>query len=239
MIQFVGLISDFSHSHFQWSEVLMLNHFIQSRLPCDVFDKLNFFPDPERKPASNSYNEFESSWGKSTSEKDRPSLASRKSTPTKSTAKVSKSFRMTAETVCDVLVCGECLKPRCVYSKRKLTKDEFNKLAIYKENFLYCCGGSIFPEEDEDINLLCAHEILDGCNDNISPHYYASRLKNTPCCYHCGSYGDLRSISDAMKKNYQTIHPVCSECYETGIKERTRGPRFGGKKRTATEAFNL
>ncbi len=87
------------------------------------------------------------------------------------TAKVSKSFRMTAETVCDVLVCGECLKPRCVYSKRKLTKDEFNKLAIYKENFLYCCGGSIFPEEDEDINLLCAHEILDGCNDNISPHY--------------------------------------------------------------------
>ncbi len=141
------------------------------RLPCDVFDKLNFFPDPERKPASNSYNEFESSWGKSTSEKDRPSLASRKLTPTKSTAKVSKSFHMTAETVCDVLVCGECLKPRCVYSKRKLTKDEFNKLAIYKENFLYCCGGSIFPEEDEDINLLCAHEILDGCNDNISPHY--------------------------------------------------------------------
>ncbi len=78
---------------------------------------------------------------------------------------------MTAETVCDVLVCGECLKPRCFYSKRKLTKDEFNKLAIYKENFLYCCGGSIFPEEDEDVNLLCAHEILDGCNDNISPHY--------------------------------------------------------------------
>ncbi len=28
------------------------------RLPCDVFDKLNFFPDPERKPASNSYNDF-------------------------------------------------------------------------------------------------------------------------------------------------------------------------------------
>ena len=35
------------------------------RLPCDVFNQLHFFPDPEKKPASNSYYEFSSSWGKS------------------------------------------------------------------------------------------------------------------------------------------------------------------------------
>ncbi len=51
-------------------------------------------------------------------------------------------------------------------------------------------------------------------------------------------YGDLRSISDAMKKK-SNHSPSMSECYETGIKEGTRGPRFGGKKQTATEAFNL
>ncbi len=84
-----------------------------------MFNQLNFFPDPEKKPASD---EFASCWGKSTSEKDRPSLASKKSTPAKSTAKVAKPFRMTAETACDMVVCGECLKPRCMYSKRKLTK---------------------------------------------------------------------------------------------------------------------
>ena len=106
---------------------------------------------------------------------------------------------MTAETVCDMVVCGECLKPRCMYLKRKLTKVEFNKLVVYKEDYLYNCGGTILPEADEDINSLCAHEILDGCSDNISPHYY------------CGSYGDLRSISDDMKRKFQTVHPVCNE----------------------------
>ena len=32
------------------------------RLPSEVFDKLYFFPDPEKKPASDSYREFADSW---------------------------------------------------------------------------------------------------------------------------------------------------------------------------------
>ena len=168
--------------------------------------------------------------GLPSSEKERPSLASKKSTSKKSTV---KPFQMTAETLCDLVVCGECLKPRCLYSKRKLTREEFNKLKTYEEEFLYSYGGTIIPETDTDITSLCAHEILDSCSDNISPHYYAPRLKNIHCCML--SYAALRSISDEMKRSFQTIHPVCTECYAAGIKERTRGPRFAGKKRTASE----
>ena len=38
------------------------------------------------------------------------------------------------------------------------------------------------------------------CNDDISVHYYAPRLPL--CCYHCGSYAELQSISDEMKKKF-------------------------------------
>ena len=38
------------------------------------------------------------------------------------------------------------------------------------------------------------------CNDDISVHYYAPRLPLR--CYHCGSYAELRSISDEMKNNF-------------------------------------
>jgi hypothetical protein len=40
-------------------------------------------------------------------------------------------------------------------------------------------------------------------------------------------------MEDDMRKKYH----VCDECCAAGFKERARGPRFAGKKRTATEAI--
>ena len=36
-----------------------------------------------------------------------------------------------------------------------------------------------------------------------------------------------------MKRSYQSVHPVCNERSAAGKKERTRGPRFTGRKRKA------
>lgn len=90
--------------------------------------------------------------------------------------------------------------------------------------------------ETSDIITLCCIEFLNGCTDVINSHYFAARLGNTLCCYNCGAFGGLCTITAEMKQNYQTVHPVCNECYATGAKERTRRPRFSGRKRTATEA---
>lgn len=90
------------------------------RLPQEEFEKLSFFPDPTKKLGSDSYLEFKEVWGKSTTEKDRPSISTKKGKE-----KPKKPFLMTAETVCDLIVCGECLKPRCVNSIGKLTKNEY------------------------------------------------------------------------------------------------------------------
>lgn len=78
------------------------------RLPSIVCAKLSFFPDPLKKSASDSYQDFSDIWGKNTSKKDRPSLASSK----KGKEKVKILFRMSAETVCDILICDVCLKSR-------------------------------------------------------------------------------------------------------------------------------
>ena len=53
------------------------------------------------------------------------------------------------------------------------------------------------------------------------------------CCYNCGVFGDLKPISDEMKRSFQSIHPICTDCSTQGKKERTRGPKFAGTKRTA------
>ena len=201
------------------------------RLPQTEFSRLNFFPDPMKKPASDSYLSFEEVWGKETSEKDRPSCTP----PKKPKEKPKKPFRMTAETVCDYVVCMECLKPRCVYSSKRLTHAQYAQLQCYKEEFLYSCGGSIIPEESS-LAMLCCTELISGCHENITPNYYASRLTNPPCCYVCGAFGDLCPVSDEMKRSYQSVHPVCNEYSATGKKERTRGPRFTGRKRKATES---
>lgn len=197
-------------------------------LPLDIFQKLKTFPDPIKSPSSDSFRDFADVYGKTTSEKDRPSLLQQKEKP-------KKPFRMSAETVCDVLVCGDCLKPRCLYAKRKLSRSEHAEVQRCKEEYFYSCGGTIFPETSE-LAPLCCPELVQGCEECICPHYYSSRLQCTPCCYSCGAFGELRPISSEMKRNFQTVHPVCTDCSACGKSERTRGPRIAGKKRTASES---
>ena len=116
---------------------------------------------------------------------------------------------MTEEMVCDILICGECLKPRCVYSQRKLTKVEYTELQCCKEEYLYTCDGKIILETSELVTLCCP-EMIGGCRDAVSPHYFAARLHNYPCCHHCGAFGDLCPITAEMKRSYQN----CASCLQ-------------------------
>ena len=139
------------------------------------------------KPAADSYQDFLALWGTSTSEENRQSLSSSKK------AKEGKE-KPKKPTVCSIVYCIECLKPRCVYSSRKLTNVEQAELQRYKEDYLYSCGGMIIPKSSRIVGLSCT-EFLDGCSEVISPHYFATRLTNTPCCYHYGAVGDLNPIT--------------------------------------------
>ena len=193
------------------------------RLSEEVFCELHFFPDPLRKPNSDSYKEFQDVWGEPTSEGDLPSLKTNKS-------QSQGSFRLSGEKVRYVLTCGECLKPRCVYSARALTKQQLRLLEEYSYDHFYVCGGSIIPEKSE-LFSLCAFEIGINCETELSSHYYSSRLKFPPRCYVCGVFSDLVVIPQEKSQKFQSIHPICTCCQQAGKKERTHGPKFAGQKR--------
>lgn len=64
------------------------------------------------------------------------------------------------------------------------------------------------------------------------PALLSSRLQSVKsCCHICGALGDIKPISDELKRSFQTVHPICTNCSAHGKKESTRGPRFTGKKR--------
>jgi len=81
------------------------------RLPTEVFEQLHHFPDPVPDKDSDSYQSFDMIYGNKTLEKFRPSLMSKKP---------SAPFRLSGETVQNIVICSECLKPRCVYAQRML-----------------------------------------------------------------------------------------------------------------------
>ncbi len=105
-----------------------------------------------------------------------------------------KPFRLCGETVCDALVCAECLKPRCIYGIRRLTPAEFQLLGRVKEDVLYVCGSTLFDFTSE-LAKICCVELNVNCNSDMSSHYYSCKKKFQVCCYVCG----CRPVS-AIKK---------------------------------------
>ena len=112
-----------------------------------------------------------------------------------------KPFRIATETVCDAVVCTECLKPRCIYSIRRLKQDEFQMLGSVKEDILYVCGSVLFVETTALANICCVEPNVN-CNSEISHHYFSCRKKFQECCYICGSFGDLIPISDERRRQF-------------------------------------
>ena len=105
-------------------------------------------------------------------------------------------------------------------------------------NVVECCtlNGRYVRYESSDLFSICCPEILLSCEEVVSPHYFSSRLQCDLYCYICGAFGSLKPISEEQKRSFQTVHPICTDCSDNGKKERTKGPRFSGKKPTASQA---
>jgi len=53
---------------------------------------------------------------------------------------------LVGQNVRSLINCFECLKPRCIYSKRKLTTRELRGVSRILEKYDYSCGADIIPE---------------------------------------------------------------------------------------------
>ncbi|WAR26136.1 hypothetical protein MAR_011840, partial [Mya arenaria] len=111
----------------------------------------------------------------------------------------------------------------CVYAPKKFTADQRVSLELLKEDVIYTCGGTMFPEDREMFDCTLVQPLVT-CSAPVCNHYYSIRssFRAVSLCYNCGS-SDLHEISTELKAMYQSVHPVCVSCHEKNIKERTGG----------------
>lgn len=76
-----------------------------------------------------------------------------------------------------VILCGNCGKPRCVYSAATLNQDQRTALDRLQDELLYSCGDSLFPKGDALHSIIIAREVQN-CSSPIEIPYYSGILKS-------------------------------------------------------------
>ena len=108
-------------------------------MPGEIFKTLHFLPDPLAR--DNHYVPFGELCGVPTTERDRPSLK---------TAEVRGAHgvlfspnNQTASNASQCIFCAECLRPRVLHSKHKLSLGDKVVLERTLEDTLFSCGSSL------------------------------------------------------------------------------------------------
>ena len=102
------------------------------------FKQLSFVPLPLLN--GEKYLSFADLYRKDVDERDCPSS---KPAPQGAEADNRRKFILVSSKVSDIMTSHECFKPRCIYSKAKLTKDEQIALKRVQESQLCTSGLSI------------------------------------------------------------------------------------------------
>ena len=181
-----------------------------------------------RRSIFSSLKKFKEVFGKPLSSKDQPSHVASPTEEQKQTDKDRRSM-LVAGKVRGTIKCGECLKPRCIYSNAKLTRREELELVTVKESNVYTCGASLFPRESCGIVV---REALVCTSPTESQNYSATLVHFPPVCYYCGlgeeSLVDSEEIQ--LKQMYAIVHPICFVCLSDGKKPFCRKPPNVAKK---------
>ena len=187
------------------------------------FDQLHFLPEPEPTSDKQHYLPFDQMYGKTTTDSHRPSCQSEQVEK-----EIDKQHRalLIAARVRDVLVCCECSKPRCVFAATRLSYSENIEVQRIKDEGVYSCGMSVFPDAHPLRHSVVVKEALK-CSSLVEAAYYSSpRVCFESCCVHCGSSGNLVDDEDIKEAQtqYHTVRPICTQCKCQGKKLVTRGP---------------
>ncbi|PKY53552.1 hypothetical protein RhiirA4_547713 [Rhizophagus irregularis] len=185
------------------------------RLPEDVFNNLNFIPDPILSTDSNHYRDFDGFYGTETKE-FLPSASD-------STKEIIPAGIINNNHIRRFVNCTICSKPRCIFSKNMLSDNEKTSLEILLDNVIYICGSPITPEAHNLYEKVYIRQKIH-CNSPIEAVYYSCRrLKTEIICFYCGEKDGLLEPDDNLKKKFTTIYPFCQTCKNKGHNWPTRG----------------
>ncbi|KAK3106649.1 hypothetical protein FSP39_024523 [Pinctada imbricata] len=201
------------------------------RMDADMAADLYFLPCPV--PNDQHYQNFEELYDTKVTDEHRPSLK----TSTEFDDDDVESDRRNRDVfksgkARDVLYCGECSKPRIVYSNSKLDRAQEEILKQIQENGGYTCGCGV----PEDCGLVVRKCLT--CASEVEVIYYSGNLKHflPPCCIYCGDREHLLDDSDEyieqLYEDYSVIRPLCASCRDKGLDAKTWVKKFFKKRKT-------
>ena len=118
-----------------------------------------------------------------------------------------------------VIICGECVKPHCVYSKKKLSATEQAKLTDVKNSWVYTCGSTLFPPSSMFHSTIVVCQNIT-CSSPMETYYFSTTMAHfPPVCYWCGAIEDALVKDDQyyeLTRNYQTVYAICFFCKAEG-----------------------
>ena len=154
--------------------------------------------------SDNRYKTFEEVYGTNTTEKDLPSM---KGCADKTADEASKHL-LTAARVRSIVNCGECLKPRCVYTATKLSGDETNAVEQVKCDDVYTCGCKLFPP-DNPLEFTVIVRVGITCHDPMETCYYGATNVHFPdACWYCGESTPNQLLNDEYINHLKNSLPL-------------------------------
>ncbi|SMN01555.1 hypothetical protein SPONL_2127 [uncultured Candidatus Thioglobus sp.] len=203
-------------------------------LPSDIFSSLSWLPLPLLDSTKEHYQSFDTIYGQEVSGKDRPSLMGDWVDADAVTADASNKDLFNATKVRDVIRCQECHKPRCIFSKSKLSLVDKCIVERVKDSSLFTCGCGLFHKSSSFFETIVVRQKI-SCTAPMEAQYFSSKLVSfPPVCYYCGCPEEMLSTDPAiaqLKEEYSVVRPICFLCVSSGKKVYTSHPSNMAKRR--------
>ena len=182
------------------------------RMSVEEFEVINLLP-----MTKSHYKPFAEVYGSTPNEKDRPSKQPVKCSESEEVDKTNKKLLSQSGKVRAILRCGDCSKPRCLFSETALSTAEKSMITDLEPDFT--CGSMLFPPASQYHSSIVVRVNL-SCVDNIEPQYYSATLvKFPPVCCRCGAPEETLFEDELvrdLKQRKQVVRPICFLCRSEG-----------------------
>ena len=175
----------------------------------EQFTSLHYLPLPLLDTSKANYQPFEKLYGTEPLVKDQPSS---KPSSNEEAVEADRSHKPILKNtkVRKVITCGDCCKPRCIYSATRLTREQEVFVQLVVESGVYTCGSVIFHPNSPYHNAIVVRQNC-SCTDPMEASYYSSALVKFPSvCFYCGMGKDSLIDDVELKRKFGIVRPLCS-----------------------------
>ena len=201
------------------------------RLPASQFESLSWLPDPAEDETNPwHYKQYCDVKGTATTDGHRPSLQ-KQAGSAEAEKQGCTTAMFTAQRVRGVVDCGECAKPRCIFSKNALAPLELTELFSAVHDTDYTCGSPLLPDNHPLAGKVFVRTTL-RCQDTVELAYYSSKLNLPGICCYCTN--ESASRPQEFLAQFFTVLPICGAC-QSVRPVVTRMPKADSKRKRSQQ----